>query len=155
MGIALASLGTAGGLWTAAAVRFLLPNTSVAPTGRFRAGRPGDYPVGHVETRYTESHGVWVVHGQYDGRRQIYALSAACTHLGCITLWLDAEQCFRCPCHGSRFTPDGINHEGPAPRPLERYAIRLLDDGRLEIDKSRVFREELGQWTDPDAYVPT
>ena len=41
----------------------------------------------------------------------------------------------------------------PAPRPLERYAIRVSDDGQLEIDKSKAFQEELGQWADPDSYV--
>ena len=46
-----------------------------------------------------------------------------------------------------------MNFEGPAPRPLERYAIRLADDGQLEVDKSRKFMEEVGQWTDPNSYV--
>ena len=48
---------------------------------------------------------------------------------------------------------DGINFEGPAPRPLERYAISIADDGQLEIDKSKSFQEELGQWNDPASYV--
>ena len=52
-------------------------------------------------------------------------------------IWLDAEQKFKCPCHGSGFYKDGINFEGPAPRPLERYAIRVAEDGQLEVDKSR------------------
>ena len=37
---------------------------------------------------------------------------------------------------------------------LERYSIRIADDGQLEIDKSRAFQEELGQWVDPDSFVP-
>jgi len=153
VGIGLMALAAVGGLWTLAAVRFFFPNTSDEPADRFRTGLTHDYPPGHVETRYRESHGVWIVHGQYRGKWQIYALSTACTHLGCITLWLDAEQQFRCPCHGSGFSIDGVNHEGPAPRPLERYAICLTKDGQLEVDKSRVFREELGQWDDPASYV--
>jgi cytochrome b6-f complex iron-sulfur subunit len=44
--------------------------------------------------------------------------------------------------------------EGPAPRPLERYAIRVAEDGQLEVDKSRLFQAELGQWKDPDSFVP-
>jgi len=67
--------------------------------------------------------------------------------------WLEAEQKFKCPCHGSGFYKDGINFEGPAPRPLERYAIRVAEDGQLEVDKSRTFQQELGQWQDPDCYV--
>ncbi len=94
-----------------------------------------------------------MVNGEYEGKQQIFALSTVCTHLGCITLWEESRRRFKCPCHGSGFRPDGVNFEGPAPRPLERFAIRIADDGQLEIDSSRVFQEELGQWRDADCYV--
>jgi cytochrome b6-f complex iron-sulfur subunit len=81
-------------------------------------------------------------------------LQTECTHLGCKTIWQESEQKFKCPCHGSGFTKDGIHFEGPAPRPLERYAIRVTDDGQLEVDKSRTFRHELGEWEDPDSFIP-
>ncbi len=55
---------------------------------------------------------------------------------------------FKCPCHGSGFRITGINFEGPAPRPLERYAVRLAEDGQIEVDRSRILREDLGQWTE-------
>jgi cytochrome b6-f complex iron-sulfur subunit len=77
-----------------------------------------------------------------------------CTHLGCTPNWLEGEQKFKCPCHGSGFYKDGINFEGPAPRPLERFAIRVSDDGQLEVDRSRKFQQELGQWEDPLSFVP-
>jgi len=147
-------LGAASGLWAAAVGRFMMPNILTEPPTRFRVGFPGDYPPGYVETRYKEQHGVWVVHGAYRGRPQIYALSTICTHLGCITLWLEGEQKFKCPCHGSGFYKDGTNYEGPAPRPLERYAIRIGDDGQIEVDKSKRFQEELGQWNDPGSFIP-
>ena len=47
----------------------------------------------------------------------------------------------------------GVNFEGPAPRPLERYAIRLGDDGQIVVDKGRKFQRELGQWNDPDSFI--
>ncbi|MBN2475507.1 MAG: ubiquinol-cytochrome c reductase iron-sulfur subunit [Pirellulales bacterium] len=153
LGLGFTALGVASGLWTAAAARFMVPNVVTEPPHRSKVGFPGDYPPGYVETRYKERYGVWVVHGEYQGRQQIYALRTTCTHLGCITLWQQSEQKFKCPCHGSGFSKAGVNLEGPAPRPLERYAIRIADDGQLEIDRSRIFQEELGQWTDPACYV--
>ncbi|MCA9270788.1 MAG: ubiquinol-cytochrome c reductase iron-sulfur subunit, partial [Planctomycetales bacterium] len=106
-----------------------------------------------VEEKFKAQFGVWVVNAEYQGQQLIFALKSVCTHLGCTPNWLDAEQKFKCPCHGSGFYKDGVNFEGPAPRPLERYAIHIADDGQLEIDKSATFQEEKGQWTDPASFV--
>ncbi len=141
-------------LWLLGLARFMFPNIVIEPPTRFKAGRPDDYQPGQVETRFTSRFGVWIVRNEYEGRPQLYALRTYCTHLGCTPLWLDAEQKFRCPCHGSGFSKAGINLEGPAPRPLERYAIRIAEDGLIEVDKSRLFQQELGQWKDPDSFVP-
>jgi len=154
VGLGFSVLGFCAALWTVATGRFLLPNALAKPPGKFKAGLPSDYPPGHVETRFHQKHNVWVVHGTYQGRQQIFALRAVCTHLGCIVIWQASEQRFKCPCHGSGFYPNGINYEGPAPRPLERHAIRIADDGQLEVDTSLMFQEELGQWHDPASYVP-
>ncbi len=152
-GLAFLALGTASGLWAAATARFMMPNVVTEPSKRFKAGFPSDYPDGYVETKYKETYGVWIVNGEFGGRREIFALSTVCTHLGCITQWLQSEQKFKCPCHGSGFYKDGVNFEGPAPRPLERFAIRIADDGQLEVDRSKLYQEELGQWSDPACYV--
>lgn len=152
-GLGMTALAAATGLWTAATARFMMPNVLAEPASRFKVGAPHDYPLGYVETRYKEKFGVWIVHGTYRGRAQIFALRTVCTHLGCITIWQSDQQKFKCPCHGSGFHPDGINFEGPAPRPLERYAIRLADDGQLEVDRSRTFYQELGGWNDPASFV--
>jgi len=153
VGLGFAALGAVAGLWTAGTARFMVPNVVTEPPNRFKVGSVDDYPQGHVETRYKEKHGVWIVHGTERGEGRIYALDTACTHLGCITTWQENRRIFKCPCHGSGFRIDGVHFEGPAPRPLVRYAIRIAEDGLLEIDKSRTFREELGQWTEPDSYV--
>ncbi len=152
-GAGTALLSGAAALWAAGTARFLMPNVVNEPPRRFKVGYPVDFPTGRVDTRFKEEYGVWLVHGDYGGRAQIFALRTVCTHLGCITIWQESEGQFKCPCHGSGFTMDGINFEGPAPRPLERYAIRVAEDGQLEIDRGRIFQEELGQWNDPASFV--
>ena len=57
------------------------------------------------------------VHRDLDGR--LHAVSARCTHLGCIVRWNEAEATWDCPCHGSRFEADGALANGPATAPLE------------------------------------
>ncbi len=141
-------------LWLLGLARFMFPNILTEPPTKFKVGFPGDYAPGQVETKYIPQFGVWVVRHQYEGQSMIYALKSVCTHLGCTPNWLDAEQKFKCPCHGSGFYKDGVNFEGPAPRPLERYAIRVADDGQLEVDKSQTFQEEMGGWANAASFVP-
>jgi cytochrome b6-f complex iron-sulfur subunit len=147
-------LGAVSLLWTAASIKFLFPNVRREPPSKFKVGFPDAFAPGQVQTKFIPQYGVWVANAEYDGQQQIYALKAVCTHLGCTPNWLEAEQKFKCPCHGSGFYKDGINFEGPAPRPLERYAIRIADDGQIEIDKSRTFQEEMGNWEDPASFIP-
>lgn len=141
-------------MWVLGLARFMFPNILIEPPTRFKVGPPSLYAGGQVETKYIPQFGVWIVRWEYEGQPIIYALKSVCTHLGCTPNWLEAEQKFKCPCHGSGFYKDGVNFEGPAPRPLERYAIALADDGQLEVDKSRVFFQEQGQWKDPNSFVP-
>ena len=154
LALGFTSLATTFGLWTLSTARFMFPNILTEPPSKFKVGFPSNFSPGQVETKFIPLYGVWVVNWEYNGQPQIYALRSVCTHLGCTPNWLEGEQKFKCPCHGSGFYKDGINFEGPAPRPLERYAIHLADDGQLEIDKSKIFQEEMGQWNDPSCYVP-
>lgn len=147
-------LGAVGALWTLATIKFMFPNVRREPPSKFKVGFPDAFPAGQVQTKYKAQFGVWVANAEYNGQQEIYALKSVCTHLGCTPNWLEAEQKFKCPCHGSGFYKDGINFEGPAPRPLERYAIRVADDGQIEIDKSRTFQEEMGQWEEPSSFIP-
>jgi cytochrome b6-f complex iron-sulfur subunit len=141
-------------LWTLGSIRFMFPNILREPPSRFSVGTPDKFPPGQVEERFKAQFGVWIVNAEYNGQQQIFALKSVCTHLGCTPNWLEAEQKFKCPCHGSGFYKDGINFEGPAPRPLERYAISIGSDGSVLVDKSRIFQEEMGQWADPTSYIP-
>jgi cytochrome b6-f complex iron-sulfur subunit len=154
LAVGFTSLTATLALWTLGTARFMFPNVLIEPPSKFKVGFPSDFAPGVVEEKFKAQFGVWVVKGEYQGQPEIYALRTVCTHLGCTPNWLEAEQKFKCPCHGSGFYKDGINFEGPAPRPLERYSIRLADDGQLEIDKSKMFQEEMGQWKDPASFVP-
>lgn len=153
MAMGFTALSVTGGLFTLGLARYMFPNVLAEPPSRFKVGFKEGFPSGKVETKYVAQYGVWVVNSEVQGQQQIYALKTVCTHLGCTPNWLEAEQKFKCPCHGSGFYKDGVNFEGPAPRPLERYAIRVSDDGQLEVDKSRTFQEEIGQWADPDSFI--
>ncbi len=152
-GVGWTSLSVTFGLLGLGTARFMFPNVLTEPPSKFKVGFPSDFAPGQVETKFKAQYGVWVANYEYNGQAEIYALRSVCTHLGCTPNWLEGEQKFKCPCHGSGFYKDGINFEGPAPRPLERYAIRIADDGQLEIDKSKIFQEEIGQWSDPASYV--
>ena len=136
-------------LMTLGTLRFLFPNVLSEPPSKFKVGFPDQYEEGKVVDRFKDQN-AWVV--RYQGK--IYALSTTCTHLGCTPNWLDSEKKFKCPCHGSGFKISGINFEGPAPRPLERYAVRKTDDNQVLVDKSRKFQQELGQWDEADSFIP-
>jgi len=132
-----------------ATARFLFPNVLFEPPQAFKAGFPGEYNVGEVDTRWKDAFGVWIVRDT-DG---FYALIAVCTHLGCSPNWLAAENKFKCPCHGSGFYRTGVNFEGPAPRPLERARIVLADDGQILVDKSVKFQKEKGEWDKAESFL--
>ena len=141
---AAASAGLAGAMG-----RFMFPNVLYEPPQEFKAGFPEEYAVDAVDERFKAAYGVWIVREA----KGFYALSTTCTHLGCTPNWLAAEEKFKCPCHGSGFVKTGINIEGPAPRPLERYKITLAEDGQILIDKNTKFQEEKGQWKLEGAFL--
>jgi cytochrome b6-f complex iron-sulfur subunit len=159
----LSALGSFVGSWAAIAwtafaasmlgmtlgtIRFLFPNVLSEPPAKVKVGFPDQYEEGEVVERFKDQN-IWVVrHGGI-----IYALSTTCTHLGCTPNWLEREEKFKCPCHGSGFKISGVNFEGPAPRPLERWAISIGEDGQLLVDKSKKFQKEMGQWDSPESFV--
>lgn len=127
--VALGALGIAGLGATTVTIGYLSPNVLFEPSTTFRAGNPDLYPVNSVT--YLQDQQVYIVRTA-DG---FYAVSAVCTHLGCITQWKPEANQIACPCHGSKFKPDGTKVEGPAPRPLPHFAIALTADGELLVNK--------------------
>jgi cytochrome b6-f complex iron-sulfur subunit len=134
--------------------RFMFPNVLAEPPSTIKIGLPTNYEKEEVNERFKSEWGFWVVRStRYNNEDIIYAIKSVCTHLGCPPNWLGGEQKFKCPCHGSGFYISGINFEGPAPRPLERFKVALADDGQIMVDKSQWFQQELGQWEDPDSFI--
>ncbi len=142
-----ASFLAAFGLSNLYFVRLLFPRVLFEPSPIFKAGNPEDYTVGEVSTKWVKDQRVWIVRDT----EGIYAIFALCTHLGCTPRWLKTESKYKCPCHGSGFTKEGIHFEGPAPRPLERLKISLDPNGQIEIDKSKKFLYEKDEWGKPGA----
>ena len=130
-------------------IRFLFPNVLFEPPQSFKIGYPEEFVPGNVDIRFKKKYNIWVVRNE----EGIYALSTVCTHLGCTPNWLATEQKFKCPCHGSGFRSSGINFEGPAPRPLERFMIYLADDGQIVVDKTKSFKFEKGEWERKESFL--
>jgi cytochrome b6-f complex iron-sulfur subunit len=123
---ALISAAAAGVTALAAGLRSIIP-----PLGRrdrrVVIGRLYDFPLNTFTLLAEHKIFIWRDH---EGVR---ALSAACTHLGCIVKY--AEEGFLCPCHGSRFDGEGRVLSGPAPKALPCFKIDLTADGRLQVDR--------------------
>lgn len=127
--VTLGALGIAGLGSVAVTYQYFSPNVLFEPPTSFRAGNPDLYPVHSVTILQDQQ--VYIVR-MPEG---FYAVSAICTHLGCVTQWKPDADMIACPCHGSKFKPDGTKIEGPAPRPLPHFAISLTADGELLVDK--------------------
>lgn len=63
---------------------------------------------------------------------RIEVLTAVCPHLGCTVHWNEAQDKFKCPCHGSAFAPDGTRISGPAPRGMDTLPIKVVN-GQLMV----------------------
>lgn len=129
-----------------ASLRSLLPNVSYDAPTTVKLGQPVDFPDG---LKFLPDERLFV----YREGKTFHAISAVCTHLGCTvraealpqpqTATIDGKPVrlthrYLCPCHGSKYTGDGTNVAGPAPRPLAWYHLSVSpDDGQLVVDLAR------------------
>ena len=111
--------------------RFLRPRAWRDRGETVELGPLEEYRTSTVSARWVQRHGLWLV--RRAGR--LVALEARCTHLGCTPRWMGEQGGFLCPCHGSRFSDDGIPLNGPATQPLFRLAIRV-EHGEVVVDRS-------------------
>src|SRR5262245_51844914 len=115
-------------------LRFFFPRALFEPKTSFAIGYPSDFAYG-VDTRFQNTARVWVVRNT----EGLFAIFARCTHLGCTPDWKEGENKFKCPCHGSGYDNEGVNFEGPAPRPMDRADIRLNPAGQIVIDTAKLY----------------
>lgn len=133
-------------------LRFFLPRTIFEPPSKFKVGYPTDFGFG-VDTKFQQQYRIWVV----KNAERLFVIFAKCTHLGCTPDWKASENKFKCPCHGSGYTSDGINFEGPAPRPMDRAHVELDATGQIVVDTAQLYQWPKGEQThfdDPGAFLP-
>jgi cytochrome b6-f complex iron-sulfur subunit len=135
-------------------LRFFFPRVLFEPSTVHTIGYPSDFALG-VNEKFKQADRIWVVKEP----DRLFVIFARCTHLGCTPDWKPAENKFKCPCHGSGYTPEGINFEGPAPRPMDRAHVELDPTGQIVTDTSRLYswdRSKGGrdQFNDPGAFIP-
>jgi menaquinol-cytochrome c reductase iron-sulfur subunit len=134
------------GAQTVASMRSLVPNVSYDAPTTVKLGMPNDFPDG---LKFLPDERLFV----FRQGNTFHAVSAVCTHLGCTVRAealpqpemktvegqsLKLTHRFLCPCHGSRYTGDGSNVSGPAPKPLAWYHLSVApDDGQLVVDLAR------------------
>jgi cytochrome b6-f complex iron-sulfur subunit len=123
--LGFSAAATAGGI-LAPIIAYLWPpkQAAAAGGGRVAVASTADLPVGKGEVYSVNNKPVIVIHTA-DG---YHALSAVCTHLGCILFWAEQRAVIACPCHAAFFNTNGGVISGPAPAPLEVYRVQLEGD---------------------------
>jgi len=144
-------VGAFRGAWFIAFFRFFLPRTLFEPSTVFKIGSPADFGLG-IDEKFLQKYRIWVDRTP----DRLFVIYARCTHLGCTPDWKPAENKFKCPCHGSGYDNEGINFEGPAPRPMDRAHVEVAPDGQILVDTSKLYSWPKGQpsgFNDDGAYL--
>jgi cytochrome b6-f complex iron-sulfur subunit len=133
-------------------LRFFFPRALFEPSTIVNVGYPSDFVLG-VNQEFLMSNRIWVVKEP----DRLFVIFARCTHLGCTPEWKSTENKFKCPCHGSGYDSEGVNFEGPAPRPMDRAHVDKDPTGRIVVDTSRLYvndpRAGVNHFNDPGAYL--
>jgi cytochrome b6-f complex iron-sulfur subunit len=133
-------------------LRFFFPRTLFEPSTVFSVGYPADFTIG-VDTKFQQQYRVWVVRNT----ERLFVVYARCTHLGCTPDWKQSENKFKCPCHGSGYDSEGVNFEGPAPRPMDRARVELDATGRIVVDTGKLYVKDpntgRNEFDDPGSFL--
>lgn len=130
--VGLGSLGLATAGTLSFAYQYMSPNVLYEPSPIVNAGKAEKYPLDSVTLDPVSA--IYLIHTQ----EGFFALTAICTHLGCMTAWKPELGMIACPCHGSRFNREGVKLAGPAPKPLPWLRTWVSDDGDIMVDRSTV-----------------
>jgi cytochrome b6-f complex iron-sulfur subunit len=115
---------------------YLSPNVLLEPLAEVNVGRPEIYPPDSVTL--LSKHKVFIVRSP---EGPFHALSAVCTHLGCLTKYRTKERDIACPCHGSSFNAtDGLVRSGPAPSPLHNLKLTLSERNELWVNRNVIVK---------------
>ena len=128
--IGLGSLGIAAAGTMVFSYEYLSPTVLYEPSAIVNSGKPESFAVNSVTMDVNS--GIYLVRTE----EGYFALSAVCTHLGCLTTWNQDLGIIACPCHGSKFKRTGEKIEGPAPEPLPWLRTWVSDEGDLMVDRS-------------------
>ncbi|MCY4410128.1 MAG: Rieske 2Fe-2S domain-containing protein, partial [Caldilineaceae bacterium] len=124
-GGALSLLTLEGGLAT---YQFMYPRFREGEFGgEFNLGAATVLPQIGIDPEGNTTGKFWLINTD-DGPRALYMV---CTHLGCLYKWEPSNNRFECPCHGSKFSREGFYIEGPAPRSLDQFIIKVVQDGSV------------------------
>ena len=124
--LGFSGLATAVGVLTPV-VAYLWPPAkgSGASETRVAVAATADLPPGQGAVYSVANKPVIVIHTSDDS---YVALSATCTHLGCILFWHEQRQVIACPCHEAYFNTNGAVISGPPPAPLVPYRVQVEGD---------------------------
>ena len=127
-------LGVIGGAiaGTFGIFKFLSPNLLLESPRKFKAGKIENYNPDSVT--YIKEQNVFIIRNK---EGHFTALSAVCTHLGCTTSWKSGPGIIACPCHGSKYNQKGEVIDGPAPKPLPKFAMTVDENKQIIVDMSK------------------
>lgn len=114
--------------------QFMMPRFKAGEFGGiFYLGPESALPQTGAPPEANTSGKFWLVNTEDKGPLALYMV---CTHLGCLYKWEQANNRFECPCHGSKFTREGLFIEGPAPRSLDQFVV-TIENGEVAVNTGR------------------
>ncbi|UWX57939.1 Rieske 2Fe-2S domain-containing protein [Chlorobaculum sp. MV4-Y] len=106
-------------------VKYIIPPVKkIKIVNSMTVGKASEVPNGTGKIyQFNEDKVIVVNHGG-----NLTAVSAVCTHLGCLVHWDEAADQLACPCHGAKYTQTGQIISGPQPLPLKQYQAKVEGD---------------------------